>query len=112
MPIREVQTDNGSEFTMALRVKDETHKTMFEKVLESLDIRYHRIRVATPQHNGKVERQHRIDEARFYKKMKMYHLADGRKQLKKYNQKSNNIPKICLGFLTPNEIMGKYLGVM
>ena len=44
--------------------------------------------------------------------MKMYHLADGRKQLKKYNQKSNNIPKICLGFLTPNEIMGKYLGVM
>ena len=112
MPIREVQTDNGSEFTMALRVKDETHKTMFEKALETLDIRYHRIRVATPQHNGKVERQHRIDEARFYKKMKMYHLADGRKQLKKYNQKSNNIPKICLGFLTPNEMMEKYLGVM
>ena len=29
-----------------------------------------------------------------------------------YNIKSNNIPKICLGFLTPNEMLNKYLGVM
>ena len=42
----------------------------------------------------------------------MYNLADGRKQLEKYNKKSNNIPKICLGFLTPNEMLNKYLGVM
>lgn len=112
VPIREVQTDNGSEFTMALRVKDPKQKTMFEKALETLDIKYHRIRVATPQHNGKVERQHRIDEQRFYKKMKMYNLEDGRKQLAKYNKKSNNIPKICLGFLNPNQVMEKYLGVM
>ena len=60
----------------------------------------------------KVERQHRIDEQRFYKKMKMYNLDDGRQQLAKYNKKSNNIPKICLGFLTPNEVLEKYLGVM
>lgn len=112
VPIREVQTDNGSEFTTALRVKDPKQKTMFEKALETLDIKYHRIRVATPQHNGKVERQHRIDEQRFYKKMKMYNLEDGRKQLARYNNKSNNIPKICLGFLNPNEVMEKYLGVM
>ena len=44
--------------------------------------------------------------------MKMYNLADGRKQLERYNKKSNNIPKICLGFLTPNEMLDKYLGVM
>ena len=44
--------------------------------------------------------------------MKMYNLDDGRKQLAKYNKKSNNIPKICLGFLTPNEMLDKYLGVM
>lgn len=111
-PIREIQTDNGSEFTMALKVKDPEHKTMFEQALMMLDIKYHRIRVATPRHNGKVERQHRIDEARFYRRMKMYDLKDGRKQLIKYNIKSNNIPKICLGFLTPNEIMEKYLYVM
>lgn len=112
-PIREIQTDNGTEFTVALTVKDpENHKTRFEKALETLGIIYHRIRVATPQHNGKVERQHRCDELRFYKKMRMYNLEDGREQLKKYNIKSNNILKICLGFLTPNEMMEKYLGVM
>ncbi len=74
--------------------------------------KYHRIRVATPRHNGKVERQHRTDEKRFYKKMRMYSLEDGRKQLEKYNVKSNNIPKICLNFLSPNEVMDKYLTVM
>ena len=44
--------------------------------------------------------------------MKMYNLEDGRKQLAKYNKKSNNIPKTCLRFLTPNEILDRYLGVM
>ena len=44
--------------------------------------------------------------------MKMYSLEDGRTQLAKYNKKSNNIQKICLGFLTPNEMLIKYLGAM
>ena len=110
-PIREIQTDNGTEFTRAL-ISDDGKPSMFEKMLEECGIKYHRIRVATPRHNGKVERQHRTDENRFYKKMKMYNLVDGRKQLVKYNVKSNNIPKICLGFLTPNEMLSKYLGVM
>ncbi len=110
-PIREIQTDNGTEFTRAL-ISDDGKLSAFEEMLENCGIKYHRIRVATPRHNGKVERQHRTDEKRFYKKMKMYNLADGRKQLERYNKKSNNIPKICLGFLTPNEMLNKYLGVM
>lgn len=110
-PIREIQTDNGTEFTRAL-ISDDGKLSLFEEMLEKCGIKYHRIKVATPRHNGKVERQHRTDEKRFYKKMKMYNLADGRKQLEKYNKKSNNIPKICLGFLTPNEALEKYLGVM
>ena len=110
-PIREIQTDNGTEFTRAL-ISDDGKPSLFEEMLEVCGIKYHRIRVATPRHNGKVERQHRTDEKRFYKKMKMYNLEDGRRQLVKYNKKSNNIPKICLGFLTPNEILSKYLGVM
>ena len=110
--IREIQTDNGREFTNANVDNPDAPKSMFETALEMLEIKYHRIRVATPRHNGKVERQHRTDEKRFYKKMKMYSLEDGRKQLAKYNVKSNNIPKICLGFLTPNEVMEKYSGVM
>lgn len=110
-PIREIQTDNGSEFTNALKAKH-CDKSLFEQALENMDIIYHRIRVATPRHNGKVERQHRTDEKRFYKKMKMYNLTDGRKQLAKYNTKSNSIPKICLNFKTPNEILTDYLSVL
>jgi len=111
-PIRLAQTDNGTEFTNALLVVTAKHKTLFEQALLDMDILYQRIRIATPRHNGKVERQHRCDEKRFYSKLRMYSLADGRKQLAVYNKKSNNIPKICLGFLSPNQVMEKYLGVM
>lgn len=110
-PIREIQTDNGTEWTRAL-ISNDGKPSIFEKALELYGIKYHRIRVATPRHNGKVERQHRTDEKRFYKKVKMYNLADGRKQLARYNKKSNSIPKICLGFHTPNEVLEKYLNVM
>ena len=47
------------------------HKTLFEESLEKPGIKYHRIRVAMPRHNGKVERQNRQDEERFYRYMKM-----------------------------------------
>lgn len=110
-PIREIQTDNGTEWTRAL-ISNDGKLSLFEEMLEKCEIKYHRIRVATPRHNGKVERQHRCDELRFYKKMKMYSLEDGRKQLEKYNTLSNTIPKTCLGFLSPNEALDKYLGVM
>ncbi len=110
--IREIQTDNGREFTNAYMSKKTSKLSLFEKTLQDFDIIYHRIRVATPRHNGKVERQHRIDENRFYKKMKMHSLADGRAQLLRYNKKSNDIPKICLNFLSPNEVLEKYMGVM
>ena len=111
-PIREIQTDNGTEFTNALVQKKCDHKSLFENMLDRYDIIYHRIRVATPRHNGKVERQHRIDEARFYKKMRMYSLEDGRKQLERYNARSNDIPKICLNFRSPNEVLAEYLAIM
>lgn len=35
VPIREVKTDTGSEFTMALWVKEPKQKTMFEKALKT-----------------------------------------------------------------------------
>ena len=110
--IREIQTDNGTEFTNALVQKKCDHKSLFENMLDRYDIIYHRIRVATPRHNGKVERQHRIDEARFYKKMCMYSLEYGRKQLERYNARSNDIPKICLNFRSPNEVLAEYLAIM
>jgi len=111
-PLREVQTDNGSEFTNRLIITKSKHLTLFEQALLELGIIYHRIQIATPRHNGKVERQHRTDEARFYKNMRMYNLEDGRKQLSVYQKKSNDYIKTCLGMKTPNQVVAMYHGVM
>jgi transposase InsO family protein len=111
-PIRAIQTDNGTEFTNALLVTKSKHKTLFEQALEDMGIAYHRIRIATPRHNGKVERQHRTDEMRFYRKMRMYSLEDGRSQLARYQAASNDYIMTCLGMRSPNEVLGLYLGVM
>lgn len=110
-PIRLIQTDNGTEFTNALLVVKSKHKTMFESALEEMGIDYQRIRIATPRHNGKVERQHRTDEMRFYSKMRMYSLEDGRRQLADYQSKSNGYIMTCLGMKTPNQILELYRGV-
>jgi transposase len=111
-PIRKIQTDNGVEFTNSLLVIKSKHKTMFEHALEQLDIIYQRIRIATPRHNGKVERQHRTDQLRFYRKLRMYSLEDGRKQLAVYQVHSNNHIKTCLNFRSPNQVLEDYLAVM
>ena len=111
-PIRAIQTDNGTEFTNALLVTKSKHKKLFEQALQDMGIAYHRIRIATPRHNGKVERQHRTDEIRFYKKMRMYSLEDGRSQLARYQAASNDYIMTCLGMRSPNEVLGLYLGVM
>lgn len=111
-PLREIQTDNGTEFTNRLITTKSRHLTMFEEALEEMGILYHRIRIGTPRHNGKVERQHRIDEERFYKRMRMYSLEDGRKQLSAYQKKSNRYIKTCLKMKTPEQVVEMYLGVM
>lgn len=111
-PIREIQTDNGAEFTNFLRDKESDRRTLFEAALAENDILYHRIKPGTPQHNGKVERQHRTDQMRFYDDLRMYSLEDGRKQLAVYQKKSNDCIKLCLGLQSPNQIIAKYLAVM
>ena len=111
-PVREIQTDNGTEFSNALLVIKAQHKTMFEEALQEMGIIYRRIRIATPRHNGKVERQHRTDTERFYNHMRMYSLEDGRRQLAIYQHKSNNYIMTCLGMRSPNQVMEDYLAVM
>ena len=71
-------------------------------------IKYHLIRPRTPEHNGKVERSHRIDQDKFYRKLKFYSLDNLRKQGAYWNKRYNNLPKVCLNFKTPNEVeLGK-----
>lgn len=111
-PIRMAQTDNGTEFTNALLVIKSAHKTLFEEALDEMDIIYKRIRIATPRHNGKVERQHRTDQMRFYETLKMFSLEDGRIQMAVYQRNSNNHIKTCLNMKSPNQVLKKYLAVM
>lgn len=111
-PIRAIQTDNGTEFTNALLVTKASHKTLFEEALETMGILYHRIRIATPRHNGKVERQHRTDTMRFYSRLRMYSLADGRKQLAVYQRKSNDYIMTCLNLRSPNSVLADYLAII
>jgi hypothetical protein len=111
-PIREAQTDNGTEFTNALLVVRSKHKTLFEAALADMDVIYHRIQIATPRHNGKVERQRRKDEQRFYRRLRMGGLEDGRRQLKAYQERSKHYPIITLAFQSPVQVLEKYQGVM
>ena len=98
---KEIQTDNGIEFTYNKSNIKKEHP--LEKLLKKLGIKHHKIQPRTPQHNGKVERSHRNDNERFYSYLKFYSLEDLREQGKSYLKRSNNIPMAVLKYLTPKE---------
>ena len=98
---KEIQTDNGVEFTYNKANIKKEHP--LEKLLKELGIKHHKIQPRTPQHNGKVERSHRNDNERFYSYLKFYSLEDLREQGKRYLKRSNNIPMAVLKYLTPKE---------
>ena len=74
-----------------------------DALLEGMQIKHHKIRPRTPEHNGKVERSHRNDNERFYSYLKFYSIEDLRKQGAQYLRRSNNIPMAVLNYLTPKE---------
>lgn len=101
-----IQTDNGFEFTHT-SMTERIHP--FDILLDHLGIKHKLIRPRTPRHNGKVERSHRNDNARFYQHLKFYSLEDLREQAKRYLSRSNNIPMATLGYRTPLEMRQKLL---
>lgn len=98
---KEIQTDNGIEFTW----NKENNKVLHPLNLLCLNenIYHHKIRPRTPRHNGKVERSHRNDNERFYSWLHFYSLDDLRYQAKLYLKRSNNIPMSVLEYKTPLE---------
>lgn len=108
--IREVQTDNGHEFTNALFGQKKLEASRFELALCDLGIAYRRIRVGTPRHNGRVERQHGLDTKRFYRNLHFLSLADARSKLDDYNAWSNSRIKVCLNFHSPDQIVAGLCG--
>ena len=95
-----LQTDNGAEFTHVKKT-DRTHP--LDIMCSELGIVHKRIRPRTPRHNGKVERSHRNDQERFYNHMSFYDYNDLVKQMKRYLNRSNNIPMQVLGWKSPLE---------
>lgn len=94
-----VQTDNGTEFTNALLSPGKLSE--FEQYLKKEKIAHKRIRVATPRHNGKVERVHRMDSERFYANKTFYSVKDANEQLQRYQRWDNNFPLLVLGRKSP-----------
>jgi Integrase core domain. len=97
--IRCVQTDNGTEFTNALLNPGKLSE--FEQYLRKEKIAHKRIRVATPRHNGKVERVHRMDSERFYANRMFFSVQDANEQLQRYQRWDNNFPLLVLGRKSP-----------
>lgn len=84
-----IQTDNGAEFTH-FKKTDRIHP--MDVLCNELGITHRLIRPRTPRHNGKVERSHRNDQERFYNYLRFYCYHDLVSQMKRYLNRSNNIP--------------------
>jgi len=107
--IKMAQTDNGHEFTNALLGQKKEELTRFELALKELRIAYRRIRVGTPKHNGRVERQHGLDMLRFYKHQTFVSLEDAQQKVAVYNTWSNTRIKTCLNFHSPFQIIDGFI---
>lgn len=80
----------GSFFEIVRRDKKAKHARQYPNVLEVACIEYgiiHKfIRPRIPEHNGEVERSHRIDQVKFYRTLKFYSLDDFKKTRKRLEQ--------------------------
>ncbi len=84
--------------------KGNRRENILEKFLREHQIHHHHFRrPRTPEHNGRVERSHRIDQSKLYRILKFYSLEDLRHQGVSWNRIYNEKPKIALKFKTPNE---------
>lgn len=106
--IRCIQTDNGVEFTNRF-LSDKPG--VFDLALQELGIDHKLIRVATPRHNGRVERSHRTDQKFFYDDRKFFSLADARAQLAVYLRWCNNRPRYRHGWRSANDVLLDFLAV-
>lgn len=103
-----VQTDNELEFTNRLNSKGNSKLTLFERVLNKLNIKHQLIRPFTQRHNGKVERSHRKDNEEFYASHRFYSFADFQKQLAVRQRQYNNFPMRPLNWQSPKHILLTY----
>jgi len=103
-----LQTDNGIEFTDATFARPgakyaKAGPCLLDAFCSANGITHKLIRPRTPEHNGKVERSHRIDQEKFYRTLSFYSLSDLREQGKRWNARYNATPRIVLGLRSPDQ---------
>lgn len=105
-----IQTDNGSEFSDKALIRGEwqaAHREgpcLLEAFCEANSIAHKFIRPRTPEHNGKVERSHRVDQEKFYRSLRFYSFDDLASQGARWMKRYNGTPKMALGLRSPNEV--------
>jgi len=105
-----IQTDNGPEFTS--RLQGAKQLSAFEVYLDQEGIRHKPIAVATPRHNGKVERSHRTDQERFYKDRSFYSFRYLKDQFTRYLRESNRQPLMAHGWRSASQMLRHYQEVV
>jgi transposase InsO family protein len=105
-----IQTDNGTEFTS--RLQGAKHLSAFESYLLEQGIRHKLIAVATPRHNGKVERSHRTDDERFYTDSLFFSAKQLANQFNRYLRGSNRRPLLAHGWRSASQILRHYQDVV
>lgn len=61
------------------------------------------IRPRTPEHNGRVERSHRVDGEKFYRYLRFHALPCFLRSSREWNLRYNSMPKQVPGLRSPNE---------
>ena len=103
-----IQTDNGVEFTS--RLQGAKKLSAFESYLAEEGIRHKLIAVATPRHNGKVERSHRSDQERFYNDRVFFSFKYLTDQFNRYLRQSNRQPLLAHNWRSAAQMLRLYQG--
>ena len=106
---RVLQTDNGLEFTDRAQARPggkyaKEGPCLLDAFCQWQGIAHKLIRPRTPEHNGKVERSHRIDQERFYRTLSFYSLGDLREQGARWAKRYNSTLRMALGLRSPDQV--------
>lgn len=102
-----IQTDNGIEFTY--KFISDIEKCPFEEYLASVGIAHNLIKPATPWHNGKVERSHRMDQWYFYEWETFTNIDDFNNKLKTHQAWTNTKPMRIFKGKSPKSKLTDYM---
>ena len=113
--IKAIKTDNGSCFTNRytgyLKSSDPFNPRLhgLDILCNTLGIEHYLIDPGKPAQNGRVERNHRSDQEKFYDRVKFKTLKELKYKIRLWNMYYNNLQHCSLNGESPNQYLKKYL---